>query len=223
MKRYLPCDFRRENFIIAPFRYTKIDNGIHISVLFTLTVNFISTRSIFVNIVKLFFLLLERRYLRVISTSQDRVHDVGPHFKANPLKSAIAGLGRTRAYTCAPFTQGIPHLPLFVFTPSAYLEWSTILNREDITKNRAKEPTKGPETSFVEGSRSRCDTDSESRHRAQNLVQDRGRPAWTCSVHVVRSCALLFGRRKRRRGRSMWTGEVACHLFTYEFLHLSVG
>lgn len=67
-------------------------------------------------------------------------------------------------------------MPLSVFTLSAYLEWSIVLNREDFTKNRAKEPTKDCETSFVEGSCSRCDTDSKSRHRARNLVEDPGRP-----------------------------------------------
>lgn len=64
-------------------------------------------------------------------------------------------------------------MPLFVFAPSAYLEWSTVLNREDFTKNQAEEPTKDSETSFVRGSRSRGDTDSESRLRAWDLVYSR--------------------------------------------------
>jgi len=56
-------------------------------------------------------------------------------------------------------------------------------------RTEQKEPTKDSETSFVEGSRSRGDTDSETRLEARNLVQVPSHPWWTCPIYEMRSCA----------------------------------
>lgn len=101
---------------------------------------------------------------------------------------------------------------------SPFLSWVRTLNGlcfwiERISQRIGqRDRQRSPETSFVEGSRSRCDTDSESRNLIQNLAAST-----KCAP------AIFHKRCKRWRGRSMWTGEMAIHWFTFGFLHLSAG
>jgi len=138
-------------------------------------------------------------------------------------KERFCDFDRTQTYTCAPFTQGIPHLPLFVFAPSAYLEWFMVLNREDFTKNRAKRTDKGLRDFF-------CRRVSQSRwHRLGDASRGPesgpgSQPSMMNLPNLWNALLRIFYKRcKMRGGRSVWTGEMACHWFFYEFLHLSVG